>query len=78
MNIKVGDEIVLTGKTRHGKNRIQQHGMLWFVKEVRGSRMLLTSEHKTEGPKDSKGHDWRWVEMQNDPNFTKVKIPEKG
>ena len=50
MNINVADEIVLVGKTRHGKNRIQQHGMLWFVKEVSEIRMLLESECKTEGP----------------------------
>ena len=29
--------------------------------------MLLESEFKTEGPKDNKGFDWRWVELQNDP-----------
>ena len=73
MNINVADEIVLVGKTRHGKNRIQQHGMLWFVKEVRGNRMLLESEFKTEGPRDNKGFDWRWIEMRNDPNFTWAK-----
>ena len=33
----------------------------WFVKEVRGGWMLLESEFKTEGPRDKKGFDWRWV-----------------
>ena len=74
MDINVADEIVLVGKTRHGKNRIQQHGMLWFVKEVRGGWMLLESEFNTEGPKDNKGLDWRWVALQNDTNF----FVEKG
>ena len=64
-----GQTVILKGKTRHGKNRIQQHGTVWFVKEIRGSRMLLTSEHKTEGPKHNKGHDWRWVNFTNDPDF---------
>ena len=71
---EVGNKIILKGKTRHGKNRIQQHGMLWFVKEVRGGWMLLESEFKTEGPKDNKGLDWRWVALQNDTNF----FVEKG
>ena len=70
MDISKGQVVVLTGITRHGKNRINQHGVNWSVKEVRGNRMLLESKFKTEGPKDNKGFDWRWVELQNDPNFT--------
>ena len=71
---EVGTKITLKGKTRHGKNRVNQHGVNWFVKEVRGGRMLLESEFKTEGPKDNKGFDWRWIELQNDSNF----FVEKG
>ncbi len=71
--LQVNDTVILTGKTRHGKNRIQQHGNNWFVKEVRGGWMLLESEFKTEGPKHNKGLDWRWVSLQNDPNFEWVK-----
>ena len=67
------DKVLLRGKTRHGKNRIHQHGNLWFVEEVRGSKIMLRSEHKTEGPKHNKGFDGRWVELQNDPNFEWVK-----
>ena len=71
---EVGTKIILKGKSRHGKNRINQHGNNWFVKEVRGGWMLLESEFKTEGPKDNKGLDWRWVSLQNDTNF----FVEKG
>ena len=42
--LQVNDTVVLTGKTRHGKNRIQQHGKLWFVQEVRGGKMHLRSD----------------------------------
>ena len=28
---KSGDRVRLTGKTRHGKNRINQHGDVWVV-----------------------------------------------
>ena len=59
------EKVLLTGKTRHGKNRVEQHGKLWFVEEIRGHKMLLRSEHKT-----SRGiHDLRWVFLQNDPNI---------
>lgn len=62
-------KVVLQGITRHGKNRINQHGPNWFVELVQGDKMLLRSEHKTEGPRDNKVFDNRWVQMQNDPNF---------
>lgn len=64
-----GGTVTLKGITRHGKNRINQHGDTWRVKEIRGMKMLLESQFKTEGPRDNKGFDWRWVEMHNDPNF---------
>ena len=65
----------LTGKTNHGKNRINQHGEIWRVKEdstFRGQPAWhLQSIDKTFGGfKD--GHrdfDGRWVLKQNDPNF---------
>ena len=62
-------KVLLQGITRHGKNRINQHGANWFVQEVRGDQMLLRSEHKTEGPKHNRVFDGRWVKLQNDPNF---------
>ena len=67
------EKVLLTGKTRHGKNRIQQHGKVWLVEHFgtfKGApAMLVRSEFKTEGPKDHKGFDGRWVLLQNDPNF---------
>ena len=72
-NIKERNRILLKGKTRHGKNRIHQHGDFWIVKNVSRFRgqpaIVVQSDHKTEGPKDNKGFDSRWVLLQNDPNF---------
>ena len=74
----LGETIILKGKTRHGKNRIQQHGCLWiisFITKFQGQPvMLLRSENKTEGPKGKKDFDARWVLLNNDPNF----LIEKG
>lgn len=71
--VKVGDWVILKGKTRHGKNRIQQHGMEWVVKSVSTFQgqpaMNLCSANKTEGPKGNKGLDGRWVLLKNDNNF---------
>ena len=65
--------IKLVGKTRHGKNRIHQHGEKWIVESVgkfQGqSAFSLRSTEKTEGPKHNKGFDGRWVLMKDDPNF---------
>lgn len=67
--MQVGEWIELKGKTRHGKNRVHQHGTRWLVEEIRSGAMMLRSENKTEGPRDHRGFDGRWVKLNNDPNF---------
>ena len=73
MDISKATWVELVGKTRHGKNRINQHGNKWLVMEVgkfQGQPALaLRSFDKTEGPKGNKGFDSRWVLLENDPNF---------
>ena len=75
--------VILKGKTRHGKNRIAQHGSKWFVEKVDKFRgqpaMFLRSENETfaiRGRGNSKQewktswmHDNRWVLLKDDPNF---------
>lgn len=72
MNTKT-EQVVLRGKTRHGKNRINQHGDKWLVVKVGKFKgqpaVALRSFDKTEGPRNSKGFDSRWVLIQDDPNF---------
>ena len=63
------DKVNLVGITRHGKNRIQQHGSEWIVEEIRGTKMMLRSLNKTEGPMTNKRFDGRWVSLKDDPNF---------
>ena len=69
----VGKWVLLKGKTRHGKNRINQHGDMWVIESVEVFQgqpaMMLRSNNKTEGPKDNKGFDSRWVLLRDDPNF---------
>ena len=69
----VGKWVLLKGKTRHGKNRINQHGDMWVIEKVSTFQgqpaMFLRSKNKTEGPKDNKGFDTRLVVLRDDPNF---------
>ena len=65
----VGRWVLLKGKTRHGKNRINQHGDMWLIEEVANFQgqpsMLLRSKNKT----DKDMFDGRWVLLRDDPNF---------
>ena len=69
----VGKWVLLKGKTRHGKNRINQHGDMWVIESVEVFQgqpaMMLRSKNKTEGSKENKGFDNRWVLLRDDPNF---------
>ena len=44
-------QVILTGKTKHGKNRIHQHGNVWNVTfmsmQTDKNRMMLESLHET-------------------------------
>jgi len=68
----VMQQVMLKGKTRHGKNRIHQHGDQWFIvkfDKFRGQdAMMLRSENKT----DKGTFDGRWVLLQDDPNFVMI------
>ena len=72
MNMK--KHLLLSGITRHGKNRIHQHGETWEViaEGNVGARLNvfhLKSLEKTEGPIGNKGHDQRTIFKSDDPNF---------
>lgn len=64
--LEEGGWVTLKGKTRHGKNRINQHGERWMIIELRNGKMLIESAAKT----DKGGFDWRWVDLHDDQNFT--------
>ena len=70
--------VLLKGITRHGKNRVHQHGERWEIVgegHFRGrSAWNLRSERPTEGPRGAKVHDGRWVFKKDDPNFLLTKL----
>ena len=72
--MKVGDKVKLIGKTKHGKNRVNEQGAVWTVAEVKvmshnsgfvpkGTKVALLN-----GNNDPLKH-WRWVEVLDDKNF---------
>ena len=69
--MQVGDKIELKGKTKHGKNRIQQFGSEFWVREIRNS--IHTTKHTgVAGPFArvfSPTGDNRWIAIKDDPDF---------
>ena len=67
----VGKWVLLKGKTRHGKNRINQHGDMWLIEEVSTFQGQPECSYvlRTKQTKDNKDFDSRWVVLRDDPNF---------
>ena len=79
----VGKWVTLRGKSKHGKNRVNQHGSDWLIEEVAVFQgqpaMRLKSKNETfsvrargnshEEWTSHKMHDGRWVLLRDDPNF---------
>ena len=65
--------IELQPKTKHGKNRVQQHGSQWICTghgEFRGRpAMTLRSIGKTMSVGGERRFDARWVHIKDDDNF---------
>ena len=59
--MKTDDIVRVRGKSRHGRNRINQHGNHWVVKTVLTSKVLLESWVA--------GDALRWVDLIDDKDF---------
>lgn len=66
--MKLGTRFILTGKTRHGKNRVREHGTVWEVTRHNEINYPHTA-HKTEIRSVLTGAR-RWVRIGNDPDFS--------
>ena len=71
--MKPGDKVKLTGKTKHGKNRVREQGAEWIVVKVE-SGVLFSDDKKKEfallRKEDNPGEFWRWVALIDDKNFS--------
>ena len=69
-----GKWIRLKGISGHGKNRIREHGDLWLVESVDGSKIHLRSRNKTFKAGGKMFHDGRWISNSTDKNFEIVGV----
>lgn len=80
----IGDFIQLKGRSRHGKNRINQFGDKFKVVDIRSS--LSTTAHRgCVGPFAFLNCDHphllegsRWISLTDDPDFTVVTETKKA
>jgi hypothetical protein len=69
----VGDILTLTGKTKHGKNRVREQGALWRVTQTKVARRH--SVHPEGTPiallraLSNPDKHWRWIRQTDDLNF---------
>jgi hypothetical protein len=69
--MKVGDILVLAGKTKYGKNRVREQGFLWKVLNIKGAMPhgrfpAGTSIAELE---TVDGKFWRIVSVNGDTDF---------
>ena len=70
MKLFEGDIIKLSGKTRHGKNRIRENGELWRVGTVDGAdSSILTTKVCVHPVNPLRTEEWRWVDIPNDEHM---------
>ena len=68
-SIFVGDDIRLTGKNRHGKNRIRENGELWEVITVNSNKAICVKPLEP-----SRKSEWRWIDTPSDEHMEIVEI----
>ena len=79
--MQVGDKVKLAGRTKHGKNRVNEQGDLWTVAEItviehdssfaqRGTKLALLNSDRDPLKW------WRWIRVENDVNFKVKKVSE--
>ena len=70
--MKAGDKVKLTGKTKHGKNRVREQGQDWIVVKTDNNLEFADSREQEFAllRAEERPHEhWRWVAVQNDKNF---------
>jgi len=72
--MKVGDTITLKPKSKHGKDRVAQHGTKWTVVKVeticsRPAAFLESLKETFQTSPGNKTKDARWVHLENDLDF---------
>ena len=69
-SIFVGDAVRLSGKTRHGKNRIRENGDMWEVITNDGKDSSVLSTKICVVPMaEGRRENWRWLDLPEDEHM---------
>ena len=69
-SIFVGDAVRLSGKTRHGKNRIRENGDMWRVINLDGKESSVLSTKICVVPMaEGRRENWRWLDLPEDEHM---------
>ena len=69
-SIFVGDAVRLSGKTRHGKNRIRENGDMWEVIIIDGKESSVVSTKICVVPMaEGRRENWRWLDLPEDEHM---------
>ena len=69
-SIFVGDAVRLSGKTRHGKNRIRENGDMWEVSTIDGKeRSVLSTKICVVPMAEGRRENWRWLDLPEDEHM---------
>ena len=69
-SIFVGDAVRLSGKTRHGKNRIRENGDMWEVITIHGKDSSVLSTKICVVPMmEGRRENWRWLDLPEDEHM---------
>ena len=67
MDIFEGDVVVLSGISRHGKNRIRENGHMWRVISLDGKDSSILSTKVCVRPLElDRVDNWRWIALPED------------
>ena len=69
-SIFVGDAVRLSGKTRHGKNRIRENGDMREVITIDGKDSSVLSTKICVVPMaEGRRENWRWLDLPEDEHM---------
>lgn len=69
-DFRVGDLVQLVARTRHGANRIRQHGDTWRIQSTTATSLTIRSMAITP-----ERRDLRNVQLPHDEDFTVKSVP---
>ena len=67
MKVRIGDIVRLSGKSRHGRNRVRENGELARVITVDGDGEILTRKICVRHLDNNES--WRWIDLPSDEHM---------